>query len=90
MQKITILFFKNFFKYLVANATFLGIYFIFRYSTVLVVLSAGFGLAAGMHWSSLDKIVSGLKSVEELYPSPPLGDDSADTSQLLKEKNLHG
>ena len=45
---------------------------------LLVVLSAGFGLAAGMHWSCLDKIVLGLKSVEELYPSPPFRDDSAD------------
>ncbi len=34
--------------------------------------------------------VIGFKSVEELYPSPPLGVDSADTSQLPKEKNLHG
>jgi hypothetical protein len=32
----------------------------------------------------------GFKSVEELYPSPPLEVDSADTSQLPKEKNLHG
>ncbi len=29
-------------------------------------------------------------SVEELYPSPPLGVDSVDTSQLPMEKNLHG
>jgi hypothetical protein len=35
-------------------------------------------------------IVLGFKSLEELYPSPPLGVDSADTSQLSKEKNLHG
>jgi hypothetical protein len=35
-------------------------------------------------------IVLGFKSVEELYPSPPLGGDSAITSQLPKEKNLHG
>ncbi len=32
----------------------------------------------------------GFKSVEELYPSPPLGVDSADTSQLTKEKNVYG
>ncbi len=38
----------------------------------------------------LDVIVIGFNSVEELYPSPPLGVDSADTSQLPKEKNLHG
>ncbi len=31
--------------------------------------------------------VLGFKSVEELYPSPPLGVDSADTSQLPKEMN---
>jgi hypothetical protein len=34
--------------------------------------------------------VIGFKSVEELYPSSPLGVDSADTSQLPKEKNLLG
>jgi hypothetical protein len=45
-------------------------------------------LAAWMHWSCIDEIVLG--SVEELYPSPPLRIDSADTSQLPKEKNLHG
>ncbi len=35
-------------------------------------------------------IVLGFKSVEESYPSSPLGVDSADTSQLPMEKNLHG
>ena len=35
-------------------------------------------------------IVLGFKSVEELYSSPPLGVDNADTSQLLKEENLPG
>ncbi len=35
-------------------------------------------------------IVVGSKSVEELYPSSLLGVDSAKTSQLSKEKNLHG
>jgi len=57
---------------------------------LLVVLSARCGLEAWMHWSSIDVIKLGFKSVEELYPSPPLGIDSADTSQLPKEKNLHG
>jgi hypothetical protein len=33
---------------------------------------------------------STFKSVEEFYPSPPLGVDSADTSQLVKEKKFHG
>ncbi len=42
------------------------------------------------HWSCIDEIVIGFMSLEELYPSPPLGVDSADTSQLAKEKNLHG
>ncbi len=42
--------------------------------------------ALALYWS---KFVIGFKSVEELYPSPPLGVDSADTSQLPKEKNLH-
>ncbi len=55
-----------------------------------MVLSARCGLAVWMHWSCIDVIVLGLKSVEELYPSPPMGVDSADTSQLSKEKNLHG
>jgi hypothetical protein len=45
---------------------------------------------AWMLWSCIDAIVLGFQSVEELYPSPPLGVDSADTSQLPKEKNLHG
>jgi hypothetical protein len=57
---------------------------------LLVVLSARCGLAAWIHWSCIDVIISGFKSVEELYPSPPLGVDSADTNQLPKEKNLHG
>ncbi len=47
-------------------------------------------LEAWMHWSWIDVIVLGIKSVEELYPSPPLGVDRADTSQLPKEKNWHG
>ncbi len=42
-----------------------------------------------MHWNCIDDIVLGFKSVEDLYRSPPLGVDSADTSQLPKEKNLH-
>ncbi len=40
-----------------------------------------------MHWNCIDVIVLGFKLVEELYPSPPLGVDSAVTSQLPKEKN---
>jgi hypothetical protein len=78
----------------------LDIYFIYRYSTevdeeknsmeIAYGFSARCGLAVWMHWSCIDVIVLGLKSVEELYPSPPLGVDSADTSQLSKEKNLHG
>jgi hypothetical protein len=43
-----------------------------------------------MHWSYIDEFAKGFKSVEELYPSSPLGVDSADTSQLPKEKNLLG
>jgi hypothetical protein len=58
----------------------------------LMVLSAIFG--HWMHWSYIDVIVLGFNSVEELYPSPPMGVDSADTSQHAqykpKEKNLHG
>jgi hypothetical protein len=38
----------------------------------------------------IDEIVFRFKSIEELYPFPPLGVDSADTGQLPKEKNLHG
>ncbi len=48
------------------------------------------GLEAWMPWSCIDEIVIGLKSAEEFYPSPPLGVDSADTSQLPKENNFHG
>ncbi len=48
-------------------------------------LSAGCGLLA-----CIDEFVIGFKSAEELYPSSPMGVDSADTSQLLKEKNLFG
>jgi hypothetical protein len=55
-----------------------------------VVLSARCGLDAWMQGSCIDVIVLVFKSVEELYPTPPLGVDSADTSQLPKEKNLHG
>jgi hypothetical protein len=43
-----------------------------------------------MYWSCIDEFVIGFKSEEELYASSPLGVDSADTSQLPKEKNLHG
>jgi hypothetical protein len=43
-----------------------------------------------MHWSCIDEFVIGFKSIEELYSSSPLGVDSADTSQLPKEKNLLG
>jgi hypothetical protein len=59
---------------------------------LLVVLSTGCRLVAWMHWSCIDEFVLGFISVEELYPSSPLGvdTDSADTSQLPKEKNLHG
>jgi hypothetical protein len=43
---------------------------------LLGVLLAGCGLLAWMHWSCIDEFVVGFKSVEELYPSPPLGVDS--------------
>jgi hypothetical protein len=39
-----------------------------------------------IHWSCIDEIVLGFKSVEELYPSPPLGVDSADTRQLPRRR----
>ncbi len=55
-----------------------------------MVLSARCGLAALMRLNCIDVIVLGFNSVEGLYPSPPLGVDSADPSQLPKEKNLHG
>ncbi len=55
---------------------------------LILVLSAGNGLAAWMHWRCIVEFVLGFKSVEELYPSSPLGVDSADTSQLPKKKNL--
>ena len=50
-----------------------------------MVLSARRGHAAWMHLSCIDVIVLGLKSVEELYPTPPLGVDRADTYQLNLE-----
>ncbi len=53
------------------------------------ILVGVFRLDVGLHWNCIDVIVLGLKSVEELYLSPPLEVDSADTSQLPKEKNLH-
>jgi hypothetical protein len=66
-------------KYLVANATFLNIYFKIRYIYIqyfawdlLVVLSARCYLAAWMHRSCSDEIVLGFKSVGELYPSPSI------------------
>ncbi len=52
-------------------------------------LDVGFGVS-WMHWRCIDEFVIGFKSVDELYPSSPYGVDSADTSQLLKEKNLIG
>ena len=55
-----------------------------------MVLSARCGLEAWMQWSCIDVIALGFKSVEELYTSLPLGADSEETSQLPKEKNLHG
>jgi hypothetical protein len=76
---------------------YLDIYFIdigtiwMRRRGLRLVLSARCGLEACMHWSRIDVIVyCGFKSVEELYPFPPLGVDSADISQLPKEKNLLG
>jgi hypothetical protein len=49
------------------------------------------GLAAcWIHWSNIDEFVIEYKSKAKLCPSPPLGVDSADTSQLPKEKNLLG
>ncbi len=53
-----------------------------------MVLSDRCGLAAWIHWSCIGEIVLGFKSVEELYPSPPLEVYSADTNQLPKEKEF--
>jgi hypothetical protein len=47
------------------------------------------GLQVGCNGAVLMSAI-GFKSVEELYPSPPLRVDSADTSRLPQEKNLHG
>jgi hypothetical protein len=41
---------------------------------------------AWMHWSCTHEFVIGFKSVEELYPSFPLGVDSADTSQCPRRR----
>jgi hypothetical protein len=41
---------------------------------LLVVLSTRCGLEAWLHWSCIDVIVLGFKSIEELYPSfSPIG-----------------
>ncbi len=48
---------------------------------VHLVLSAEYGLAVWMHWRCIDEIILGFKS-GRLYPSPPLGVDSADNSHL--------
>jgi hypothetical protein len=37
-----------------------------------------------LHWSRIDEFVLGLKSVDELCHSPPMGIGSANTSQLPK------
>ncbi len=37
-----------------------------------------------LHWSRIDEFMLGLKSVDELCHSPPMGIGSADTSQLPK------
>jgi hypothetical protein len=42
----------------------------FTYNISLVVLSARSRLSAWMHWSKIDVIVLGFKSIEKLYPSP--------------------
>ncbi len=71
---------------------FLDIYFIYRYNmevdeVQIYNISLGVclwfcrldvGLAAWMHWSCIDEIVIGFRSVEEFYPSSPLGVDSAE------------
>jgi hypothetical protein len=57
---------------------------------LLVILLAGCGLLAWMHWSCIDEFVIGFKSGEKLYPFSPLGVDSAVTSHLPKEKKLLG
>ncbi len=54
-----------------------------------MVFSARCGFADWMNWTGIDVIVLGFKSVEELYPSPPLEVDSANISQPPKEKNLN-
>jgi hypothetical protein len=51
-------------------------------------LSARCGLEAWMHWSFIDVIVLGFKSVEELYPSLPLSVDSADTSPTVQGEDF--
>jgi hypothetical protein len=47
------------------------------------------GLQVGCIGAVLMRLYFGFKSVEELHTSTPLRVDSADTSQLTKEKNLH-
>jgi hypothetical protein len=69
---------------------FLDIYCIYRYSMEVdeeQIYIQYFAWGCQLYWCDC---IIGFKSVEELYPFPPLGVDSADTSQLSKEKNLQG
>ncbi len=84
---------KTFKKISFLLASWEGLFFLFSIFLWLEFacgFSARCGLEAWMHWSCIDVIVLGFKSVEELYRSPPLGVDSADNSQLPREKNLYG
>jgi hypothetical protein len=43
-----------------------------------------------LHWSKIDEFVLGLKLVDELCHSPPMGIGSSNTSQPPKGGVLHG
>jgi hypothetical protein len=53
----------------------------------LCFFSVGRGLASWMQRSCIEEFLIGFKSIQEFYPSSPLGVDNADTRQLPKEKN---
>ncbi len=70
-----------------------------RAHTVLTILCLEFCLVGVglmwtwslfLHWSTIDEFVLGLKSVDELCHSPPMGIGSADTSQTAHGGDLHG
>jgi hypothetical protein len=57
---------------------------IFCFGSCLVGVGLMWTWGLFLHWSRIDEFVLGLKSVDELCHSPPMGIGSADTSQPPK------